>query len=214
MTNFLALLSGDLKRMGRYHILTAGLVAALLWIGILYVTEIEEVTFIFPLLLFVDAVSMSMVLIGAVMFFERQESSIKSILVSPVSKEEYILSKSLATVFSGLITLVLLYLYVFFCKEIAMSFIGLLGAVALVSFFHALVGFILTYYSRDFTSLLMNMMKYIFVFFLPVILEFVGILQHDFWENVVYVAPTKASMLLLLAPAGGLEAGELVYSLL
>ena len=169
---------------------------------------------IFPLLIFVDATSMAIVLIGAFMFFERQEGSIRTILVSPVSKVEYCMSKAVATVFSSVLTLVILYLYAFYFKELDLNFIWMLGAVVLVALFHSLVGFILTYYSRDFTGMLMNMMLYIFVFFIPVLLEYLEILQHDLVENLIYIAPTKASMTLLLSPANGVETWETVYSLL
>jgi len=214
MTSLLILLKGDLQRMGKYHILTASLVAALLWIAVLYFTEIQDITFIFPLLIFIDATSMSMVLIGAVTFFERQEGSIKTLLVSPVDKSEYTLSKSFSSVFSSVLTLIVLYLYAFYFKEINLDFGVLLGGVVLVALFHSLVGFVLTFYSRDFTGMLMNMMKYVFVFMLPVVLEYLGILQHELAERLVYLVPPKASMLLLLASTGEVTDGEVFYALL
>ena len=207
------LLAGDLQRMGKYHILTASLAAALLWIAILYFIDIQDITLIFPLLIFIDATSMAIILVGAVMFFERQEGSIKTLLVSPVSKVEYSLSKSLTTVFSSVVTLLILYCYAYFYKEIDLHLGILLVGVLLVALFHSLLGFILTFYSRDFTGLLMNMMKYLFVFMLPVLLEYLEILQHELAEALIYVAPTKASMTLLLASTGEVAPWETAYAL-
>jgi len=57
------------------------------------------------------------------------------------------LNKSVVTVITSVLTRVALYIYAVLFKEIAMSFIILLGAVILVSLFHSLVGFLLTYRS-------------------------------------------------------------------
>src|SRR5699024_9342713 len=134
MNNFTTLLSGELERMKKYNILTAGLFVAILWIGVLYFTEIDNITEIVPLLVFIDATSMSMVLVGATMFYERQEGVIKTLLVSPISKTEYILAKTFVNITSNIITLILIYFYAKVFKEINLNFFGLLGSVALIAF--------------------------------------------------------------------------------
>ncbi len=212
MNRFGVLMAGEIQRLQKYNILAASLVAALLFIGVLHFSEIRDVTAIFPLLIFMDATSMAVVLIGASMFFEREEGSIKTILVSPVGKMEYSLAKCLATVFTSLLTLILLYVYAVTFREINVNLPFLLAGVVLVAGFHALVGFLLTFYSRDFTGLLMNMIKYFFVFMIPVLLEWLGVLEHRIIETVLYAVPTKASMILLFASAGGTETWEVVYS--
>ncbi len=213
MTNFFVLLLGEIKRLQRYNILSASAVVALLWIGVLYLTELPDITFIFPMLIYVDATSMAILMVGVTIFFEKQEGSLHTLLVTPISKLDYLLNKSIITVASSVITLTILYLYVVIFKEIDMSFLGLLGAVILVALFHSLVGFLLTYNSRDFTALLINMMKYMFIFMIPVLLEYMQIIQQDIVEAILYIAPTKAAMILLYAPAGETELWEIVYAL-
>ncbi len=213
MTNFLVLLTGELHRMLRYNIVTASAVVALLWIGVLYLTEIPDLTFIFPLLIYVDATSMAILMVGVTIFFEKQEGSLHTMLVTPIGKQDYLLTKSTITVLSSVITLVILYLYVVIFKEIDLNFLGLLGAVILVALFHSLVGFLLTYSSRDFTGLLINMMKYMFIFMIPVLLEYMRIFEHDLVENILYAAPTKAAMVLLQASTGEAELWEIIYGL-
>ncbi len=83
MNNFTALLSGELQRMKKYNILIAGLFVAFIWIGVLYFTNIDDITSMVPLLIFIDATSMSMLLVGVTMFYEKQEGTIKTLLVSP-----------------------------------------------------------------------------------------------------------------------------------
>ncbi len=214
MHSTLVLLIGEFKRLLEYKIAAASVVVALIWIGVLYLTEVPDITFIFPMLIFIDATSMAILMVGVIIFFEKQEGSLKALLVSPISKCDYLLSKIVITICSSIITLIILYLYAALFKEISLNFFGLLGAVILVALFHSLVGLILSYYSKDFTSLLMNMMKYVFIFFIPTLFEYLDLFSNELVANLLYITPTKAALLLFTAPAGTVGAGELLYALI
>ncbi|OPJ55149.1 fluoroquinolone export ABC transporter permease subunit [Alkalithermobacter paradoxus] len=210
MNNLVVLFNGELERMKRYNILTASFFVSLMWIAVLHFTKINDVSKIFPLLIYLDATSMSILMIGVTMFFEKQEGVIKSLLVSPISKVEYILAKTFANVFSNIITLVILYIYSKLFKEININIVGLIFTVMLIAFLHSLIGFILTYYSKDFTELLVGMIKYSFVCMLPVLLQEVGLIKGEIIEKALYIVPTKASMVLLKASTGGIENIEII----
>jgi len=212
MTNFPALLLGEIQRMWKYNIMAASLLVALIWIGVLHFTGLQDVSRIFPLLIYLDATSMSMLFVGVKMFFEKQEGTFKTLLVSPISKAEYILSKTSANIFSNIETLLFLYLYAKLFKNIDVNILGLLGGVVLIAFFHSLIGFILTYYSKDFTELLMGMMKYAFIFMVPVLFEQVGIIQVEVIKKLLYALPTKVSMLLLQASTGNIASRDIYFS--
>jgi fluoroquinolone transport system permease protein len=212
MNSFLALFSGELQRMKKYNILSASLFIALLWIGVLHFTGIEDVSTIFPLLIFLDATSMAILIVGVSMFFEKQEGALKSLLVSPITKGEYLLAKTFANIASNIFTLGNLYLYARIFKEIDLSIAGLVGAVVLIAFFHSMLGVILTYYSKDFTELLMGMMKYAFIFMIPVLLVQVGLITNEAVKTLLYLVPTKAAMTLLNASKGGVALWEVLLS--
>ncbi|MDW7738515.1 MAG: ABC transporter permease [Bacillota bacterium] len=213
MHNLLLLLVGEYKRMLEYKIAAASIVVALIWIGVLYLTEITDITFIFPLLLFIDTTSMAILMVGVTIFFEKQEGSLRAILVAPINKTDYLLTKIISTITASIFTLIILYLYSLLFKEMNLSIFGLLGAVIITALFHALVGIILSYYSKDFTGLLMNMFKYMLIFMLPALLDQVNIIQHELLNKILYLSPTKAAMVLLYAPTGSASSGELIYSL-
>ncbi|SHJ98333.1 ABC-2 family transporter protein [Anaerobranca californiensis DSM 14826] len=97
MTNFPYLLIGEIKRMQKYHIIGASILVALIWVAVLHFTGIENVDTIFPLLLFIDGTLMSMLMVGVTMFFEKGEGTLKTLLITPISKYEYILSKAFPT---------------------------------------------------------------------------------------------------------------------
>lgn len=213
MNNFMNLLLGELHRMKKYKIMTASFVAALIWIGVLYFTDIKDVSDIFPVLIFVDATAMSMLMIGVTMFFEKQEGVLKSLLVSPINKAEFILSKTFANILSNVITLLVLYAYAKLFKEIHINLTGLILSVILIAVFHSLIGYLLTYYSKDFTSMLVAMFKYTIVLTIPVILEQIGVLNIDLISKILYVIPTKSSMLLLQATIGNAKTWETILSI-
>ncbi len=214
MPNLVVLLFGEFKRIVEYKIAAASIVVALIWIGVLYLTEAPDITFFFPLLLFLDGTSMAILMVGVTIFFEKQEGSLRTILVTPISKTDYLLTKILITVSASVLTLVLLYIYAVIFKPVSLNFFALLGAVMLVSLFHSLVGFILSYYSKDFTSLLMNMFVYTLAFMIPTMLEHFNLLAHNLFSKLLYLAPTKAAITLLYASAGTISSGELIYALL
>lgn len=213
MNNIFVLISGEIQRMKKYNILGASIFVALIWIGILHFTAAENVSSLFPYLVFFDAISMAMLMLGVTMFFEKQEGTLKTLLVSPINKSEYILAKVFANVLSNVLTLVLLYAYARIFKEIDINIFGLLGAVILVAFFHSLVGVILTYYSKDFTDLLMKMIMYSIVLMFPIILEQVGLISNEIIDKLLYAIPTKASMILFFSSTGGVQSWEIYLSL-
>lgn len=217
MNNFKNLFLGEIQRMKKYNVLAASFAAALIWIGILHFIEITDLTELFPMFIFIDATSMSMIMIGVTMFFEKQEGVLKTLFVSPINKFEYILAKTFANITTNLITLTLLYVYAKVFKEINVNIIGLIFAVILIAIFHSLFGFILTFYSKDFTDMLMGMMKYVFIFTLPVILEVLNIFKGKFGDVlsvILYFIPTKASMLLLQATSGEFKTWEVAIALI
>ncbi|MDQ2084839.1 ABC transporter permease [Herbivorax sp. ANBcel31] len=212
MSNFLILFKGEVERIKKYNILTASFLVSFIWIGILYFMDKNAAEEMFPFFIFLDATSMSMLLVGVTLFFEKQEGTIKSLLVSPVGKIEYILAKVFSNIFINTISLVIVLFYAKVFKDININIIMLFLAVLLISLFHSLLGLILTFYSKDFTNLLIGVMKYAFIFMLPIVFEQIGIIKSDIINNVFYVLPTKASMMLLNASTGGVETLEICVS--
>lgn len=214
MNNFFVLLAGELQRLKKYNILAASMMVSVIWIGLLHFLEIRDVSKLLPLMLYVDATAMSMLLVGVTMFFEKQEGTLRSLLVSPINKAEYILAKTCANIVSNIETLALLYVYARIFKEIHVNILGLLGALILIAFFHSLVGFYMTYYSKGFTDLLVAMVKYTLVLMVPVLLEQLGLIRSELFSKLLYVIPTKASMTLMQASTGGVAVWEVVVSVL
>ncbi|SMO32136.1 ABC transporter permease [Melghirimyces algeriensis] len=214
MSNFLALAVGEITRMKKYQVLPATVFIALLWMGFLSLVDRTYVQTLFSLLIYVDVTTMAMLLVGVTLFFEKQEGTFRSFLVSPIHKSEYILAKGTSNLLSNLLTLVLLIGFAYWIKEVQIPFWEFLGAVILVGFFHTMLGFLISYYAKDFTNLIMYVMVYAFVFVIPVLLEQIGFITHDLLRNLLYALPTKSSMTLFQnAAEGNVETWELILSI-
>ena len=212
MTAFLVLFLGEMQRMQKYHILTASVIVSFFWIGMLHLIEVPDITAFFMILVFFDIVSMAIVMIGVTVFFEKQEGVLKSIFVSPINRLEFLSSKTIANLISNLLTIGIVYLYALFFQDIGINVIGLFLAIILIGTFHSLVGFLIVYRSNDFTEMLIGMMKYIIVFTLPIAFDEFGLITGEFYSNILFLLPTKASSTLINATAGGLDTGEIVLS--
>ena len=209
MNNFMALYIGELKRMRKYHILTASIISAFLFIAAIhFLGTASDVETILPLFIYADAVMMSMLMIGVTMFFEKQEGVIKSFLISPITKLEYIGSKIISNITLNIITLLLIYLYAFI-NNVSFNVIKFLIAVVIIAIFHSLIGFILTYYTKSFTDMLMGMMKYTLILAVPIILDELNVFNNVEWvSTTLYAIPTKASFTILVSN----NIGNLLYA--
>ncbi|HHW26385.1 MAG TPA: ABC transporter permease [Firmicutes bacterium] len=205
---------GEILRMWKYGVSGASLVTALIWIAVLRFSAPGSMTALFPLLIFVDSTVMTLLLVGVTIIFENQENSFKSLMVSPISKDEYLVSKSLAVVTSSVITLALLLAYGLLVADLEINIPAIFGAVILVAFTFAQVGTIMTYYSKDFTDLLMGVFKFTIVFTLPTLLEGFKVLKGDWVKTVQYFNPTKSALVLLAAATEPVDAKDLAISLI
>lgn len=214
MSNYLTLTFGELIRMKKYQVLPATVFIALLWMGFIYLVDSLYIHQLFSMLIYVDVTTMAILLVGVTMFFEKQEGTFRSFLVSPITKSEYLLAKGTSNCFANFVTLFLLFGFTYWLKDVKLNLLAFILAVAIIGFFHTILGVILSYYAKDFTSLIMRMMVYAFVFVLPVLFEQLGFIKNDFVAKLLYLLPTKSSMTLLNnAAAVPTEAWELYLSI-
>lgn len=214
MSKFLTLVQGELLRLKRYNLILASLFVSAIWVGILHFLDIENVTKLIPQLIFLDVTTMAMLLVGVTFIYEREESTIRSMLVSPISKGEYLLAKMVSNIIPSVLSLTIMYMYSKIFKIIEINYFILLLAVILVAFFHSLIGLLLTYYSKDFTDLVMAIMKLFLVFLLPVVLVEFNIVSNEIFRKAVYILPTKSSLMVLMGTTGSVQDWDIIVSLI
>jgi fluoroquinolone transport system permease protein len=194
------LIKGEFQRLNRYNLTTISIVVAIIWIGLLLFLEDGIVESYLPFILFIDATMMSLLLVGAVMFYEKSESTISTMLVTPVSNHDLLLSKVIAysihNVFSsGMVILV----FLLFRPGLELHLFILFAGLFLVTIIHSILGVVLSYFSKDFTSLLMNMMSYTIVLMIPTILLILNTNTNPIFDYINLINPLNASLQLVQA---------------
>lgn len=190
------LVKGELNRLKKYNLFTATMVVLLLWVGMTWLLEAEEITAFVPLILLMDSSMMTIALVGATLFYEKKEHTINSILVTPVRESEYILAKIIVSVINSLITVIALSATVYFLKDISFNFALVTAAIVIITVFHTLLGIWFAYFSKNFSSLLVNFMLYVLILMLPTVLADLGVFGKGIAQFFIILPPDAASIIL------------------
>lgn len=201
----LTLTLGELQRLNKYGVTTISFVVALMWFLLLFfIDDLDILSMLLPFVVLIDATMMSIIYIGSVMFFEKSESTISTMMVTPVKKSDLIWSKVIANTISQTLSTFLVILVFMLVKDVEVV-VPLAILVLIVSIiFHSLLGFVFSYHAKDFTTMLVNMMIYVFVLSIPVFLyQFEILLKGEIFEYILMITPTQWAVHLIEAAFGG-----------
>ncbi len=183
---------GEMRRMLSYKILPVSLVTSILWIvAFLLLTKMEAQS-IAPMLLFTDVVMMTVMLVGASHHLERQEGTVKSMLVMPVSIGQIVISKVMASLVLSLESAIVTCGALYFIHGVTLNYGLLLLAVIVSGTAHAVLGYSLSLLSRDFSSMLGILSLYIVVFALPSILIILNVIPASY-DWLLLISPSHAA---------------------
>ncbi|MFZ5974285.1 MAG: ABC transporter permease [Bacillota bacterium] len=198
MSGFRRLFAGEMRRLVSYKILPVSFATSCLWVILLLFVSREDALFIAPLLVFVDITMMLILLIGASSHLEKQDGTIKSMLVMPVSIREILFSKIAASMVLGLESAIVMSAALFIIHGITFNYAALLLFVAIAGLAHAAIGFFLALCSKDFGSMLGLLMVYLLPFTVPTILLAFGVIDMKY-EWIVMLSPSHSSSNLITA---------------
>ena len=144
MNNLTRLIAGELKRMVRYKILPVSLATAIIWIALLLFLSEKEAREIAPLLIFIDVAAMSILLLGASHHLEKQEGTIKTMMVMPISPGQILVSKAIASMVLAIESTVITSAALFLFMVLLLTMLYFLLFVAIAGAAHAAIGFVLS----------------------------------------------------------------------
>jgi fluoroquinolone transport system permease protein len=204
MNKLLILIKGELHRLNKYNVTTISFVVAIIWFLLLYfIDDADLLASLLPLIIVLDATMMSVLYVGAMMFFEKTEFTISTMLVTPISNKDMILSKVIANTIHTLFSSLLIIVVFFFLKDVTVNWMIVILALILSVSFHSLLGFVFSFHSKDFTSMLVGVMMYSFIFLIPPMLNYFNILlKGETWEYILLIIPTQAAIKLIEAGFG------------
>ncbi|MCF7924328.1 MAG: ABC transporter permease [Candidatus Izimaplasma sp.] len=190
---FFYLIKGELIRLHKYKVTTVSLMIAIIWGVVLYFVEGDIFNSLLPFLILIDATMMSLMYIGSVMFFEKKESTISTMLVTPSKHSEIILSKIFANTIHNFFSTALIIIAFVLIKDIQINYFLIALAVIIATLFHTTIGLLLSYYQKDFTTMLTTIMSISFVLVIPSALYGFNILTADIWEYILLINPIQAA---------------------
>ncbi len=196
MNKFNQLLKGEIQRLVKYKVLHVSIFVALIWFSFLVFIENDEIFIEFlPMIIILDTTLMSILYTGATLFFEKTESTASTLLVTPVKYSDLILAKTAAGIIQTLFSTGLIIIGFYFVKHIEINVLILFYTLVFSTLFHVLLGFIATYLTKDFTSLLVLVMVFSICTLVPTILNQLDLVfKGDIWSYVLLITPTKVSI--------------------
>lgn len=210
MSRLQVLVKSEFDRLNKYNLFKANFVVLLFWLGIAWFLEGEHLRAFVPLIFLIDATIMAILLTGATLFYEKQEHTLNALMVSPVTEDEYLLSKVVTSGLNALFTVVFVGGALYLLKGVTFNYVLLVPAVLVVTTVHTLIGIRLSYHAKTFTGLLVNMVIYNLVFLFPTLFAAFGIISADAARYLI-VLPPEASHILINAGAGEVETWKLLF---
>ncbi len=193
------LVKGELSRLNKYNMTFISIFLAFLWGIMLYFVNADFLATLLPIVVLVDATLMALMYVGAVMYFEKSESTISTMLVTPVTNSELLLSKLLANTIHNMFSSALLVAVFVIIKDVQVNYLLLFLGILVVTASHTLLGMVMAYFTKDFTGLLMLVMSFSMIMMTPYILLLLEIINGGFWEVFLLLNPIQAGSELINA---------------
>ncbi len=186
------LVKGELSRLNKYNIFSISVLIAIVWGIILFFVNAAIFNAILPILLLIDATLMSIIYIGSVMFFEKSESTISTMLVTPSTNKELIFSKVLANSIHNTFSSLLIIIAFIVIRDIQLNYFLILIGIVLTTAFHTILGFYMAYYQKSFTEMLVNVMIFSLALMIPNLLYQLGVFTNKWLEYLMLINPIQA----------------------
>lgn len=198
MKKLYKLVLGELQRLQKYNVTLMSLIVAFIWFALLYFIDDSNLFgLLLPLVIILDVTMMSIMYTGAVMYYEKSENTMFSILVTPVTHQEIIFSKVIANIIHQSISTSLVIIAFILMKDVSISFMIIFFMIISIGF-HTLLGFVFTYTAKDFTSMLTNFMFIVILFATPSILVYVRAFEvSTFVSYVLLLSPLEQATIMI-----------------
>lgn len=194
MNKLLILTKGELMRLHKYKVTHVSIALLVIWFLLLYFIEDQIVlSQLLPFIVMVDATMMSILFVGSILFFEKSEQTLSTMLVTPTNTHIKILSKVIANTIQMILSSLALVTIFYFIKGVEVRFLSITLLLTIAIFSHSLIGFFFSYLSKSFTSMLMLVMAYSFLFMIPsALFQFNILFQGEIWRYILLISPTQS----------------------
>lgn len=199
------LVKGELSRLNKYNMTSISIFVAFIWGVMLFFVNADILGTLLPIVILLDATMMSLMYVGALMYFEKSESTISTMLVTPVTNAELLLSKLLANTVHNMFSSALLITVFVLIRDVQVNYFLIAIAIIVATASHTLLGIVMAYFTKDFTGVLMTVMTFSMVMMTPYVLLMLGIIEGEFWEVILILNPIQAASQIINVGFVGVE---------
>ncbi len=185
----LNLVRGDLRFINRYGITFIYVIFTIVYLCILSLIRGEAKEITATVLIYTDPAAMGLFFMGAMMMLEKSQCVNCSLSVSPITTNEYILSKILSLLVPG--TLVAAILCAF---ALPTRLLTAIPAVMISSAIFSLCGLICAVHAKSLNGFIIMVIPFEILIFIPAMYDLFGDLRGWFW----LLHPGVAAMRLIL----------------
>jgi ABC-type transport system involved in multi-copper enzyme maturation permease subunit len=196
MKSWWTLFKGEVIRLFKYKIMWFGIALSIIWVIVLALSAEADAKALMPFLLIIDTGMMSILLLASSFYFEKQEGTIKTMFVAPVSLTQILSAKVVATLLSGVISMVLVGLAMFIIHGVVINYALAILFVMLSTLAHVSIGYIIVLYSIDFMSFMMKYMGVAIALMIPVLLVVIDVIPASS-EALAFISPSYAAQYLI-----------------
>ncbi|OEH94347.1 hypothetical protein [Bacillus solimangrovi] len=189
MSRLQATLTMDLRMQWRYRFVHAAIFITIVWLLVLWLIPQDYMSLIIPVVIFADLGVVGFYLLAGVVIYEKNESTIRALVVTPLPFREYFISKLISfTLMALCISLVIIILF----AGGEVNYLTIMIGTVFTSIIALMVAFIAVARYRTISAFLMPSQFYILFMSLPMLNYF-----DWFQTKWFYLIPTQASFLLL-----------------
>jgi len=196
MKNLFNLIRGEMIRLYKYKILVIGIATSLIWVLIIGFSDANAASVLTPLLIFMDAAMMSIILLAAAFYLEKQEGTVKTLLVTPVHLWEILFAKAIAALVMGIVSAIVVVAASLLIHGIEIRLIVLFVFILIVVASHTAIGLTLTLFSKDFGGLIVNYALFALIAFLPSLLLGINVIPEAY-SDILLISPSHAGQMMI-----------------
>lgn len=130
----------DIKFQIKYGFYLLYFVISLIYISLIYFIPYNVKSIVASIIIFSDPVALGMIFMGAIILFEKSECVLNSLFISPLKKEEYIISKILSIAIISTLSSVAIIIFSLDISKV--NLFSLLTGIILGSIMASLIGII------------------------------------------------------------------------
>lgn len=209
----LKLLKWDFVFQVKYGIIIASIFITTVWLGMISLLPAHTMDYVIPIAFITDFAVTGFLFIAAMLFFDKGQGTLATIITSPIKVSEYILSKIISLSILICFIAVTIVFGVNMIKGISINYLFVIIASILSSSFFILLGFIISTFYKSFTDMLMPMGVVFSFLFIPLLI-YINADILNFLEYIVFIWPTYSMMILIDATLGNTSSISVILSII